>query len=119
MTGLSASDEFDEFYRAQWPRLAGTLRLLSGEATIADDTAQDAFTLAWRRWDRVSRMDRPAGWLYTTAFRLLRRRMARDARRSRPLAFDGPLDFDVIDRVSLQRALAGLPMRQRQAVVAR
>jgi RNA polymerase sigma-70 factor (ECF subfamily) len=119
MTEPTAVDVFDEFYRAHWPRLAGTLRLVSGGTATADDVAQEAFTLAWMRWERVSKMERPAGWLYTTAFRLQRRRMARDARRPQADCRDLALPADVTDRVSLERALATLPLHQRQAIVAR
>jgi RNA polymerase sigma-70 factor (ECF subfamily) len=119
MTELTASGVFDEFYRAHWPPLAGTLRLVSGGTATADDVAQEAFTLAWMRWERVSRMERPAGWLYTTAFRLQRRRLARDARRPEAVSGAEANAVDITDRVSLQRALAALPVPQRQAIVAR
>jgi RNA polymerase sigma-70 factor (ECF subfamily) len=119
MTELPASQVFDEFYRAHWPRLAGTLRLVAGGAGIADDIAQEAFTLAWMRWDRVATMERPAGWLYTTAFRLQRRRSAREARRPLGAATGEAVAVDIADRISLQRALATLPVPQRQAIVAR
>ena len=111
--------EFDAFYRAQWGRLAGTLRLLCGDAMTADDLAQEAFTLAWMRWPRVRELDRPEGWLYVTAFRLARRRLTREAQRPRPDAVPESIEGALADRVVLQAALAALPVRQRQAVVAR
>jgi len=114
----TAADRFDAFYRAEWGRLAGTLRLMSNGSTVGDEIAQEAMTRAWQHWARVERMDRPAGWLYVTAFRLLRRRLARE--QGRPaVAADDAVDLDVVDRITLERALAALPVRKRQAVVAR
>lgn len=111
--------EFEEFYRAHWGRLAGAMRLMSGDAMTADEIAQDAFAKAWAHWPRVSQLERPEGWLYVTAFRLCRRRLKREAHpaAAEPAATEATVDVN--DRVSLQRALAVLPLRQRQAVIAR
>lgn len=116
----SPEGEFDAWYRAHWRRLAGALRLTSGDAMTAEEVAQEAFALAWARWPRVRRLDRPEGWLFVTAFRLLRRRMGREERRPRPEV--GEVrggDVRVVDALSLERALAALPSRQREAVVLR
>lgn len=110
---------FDAFYRAEWGRLAGTLRLVAGDAGAADEVAQEAFVRVWMRWDRVSAMERPAGWLYVTAFRLLRRRLGRERRRPVPEAMGTTPAVEIGDRVVLDAALASLPVRQREAVVAR
>ena len=118
MTEPGGIEAFDAFYRAQWSRLAGALRLMSGDSMTADEVAQEAMTRAWMRWTRVSQLDRPEGWLYVTAFHLLRRRLDRERRRPDPPVphnGEGPV---VADRVALQRALLTLPLRQRQAVVA-
>ncbi len=111
--------DFDTFYRAEWGRLAGTMRLLSGEAMTADEIAQETFTRAWMHWTHVSQLERPQGWLYTTAFRLLRRRLKRESRPSAPSRSFDAAELDLTDRVALEHALAALPVRQRQAVVAR
>ncbi len=119
MAELSESEAFDAFYRAQWGRLAGTLRLMSGDAMTADEVAQEALTRAWMHWSHVSRLDRPEGWLYVTAFRLMRRRLKREATRPAPQEPEREHGLDLTDRIALQRALIELPIRQRQAVVAR
>ncbi len=77
----AASVRFDALYRAEFVKLAGALRLLSGESTTADDVAQETFVRAWERWDRVDSLEQPAGWLYVTAFRMIRRRLGRERRR--------------------------------------
>src|ERR1700690_2752561 len=70
-----AAAEFDVLYRDEFPRLAGALYAMSGVRSLAEDVAQDAFAHAWSRWARVAASPCPAGWVYTTAFRLLQRRM--------------------------------------------
>jgi len=119
MTESRRAAEFESFYRAEWGRLAGTLRLMSGDAMTADEVAQEAMTRAWMRWNRVAALDDRAGWVYVTAFRLARKRLAREANRPAPAAMPEQVTLDLTDRVALERALAGLPIRQRQAVVAR
>jgi RNA polymerase sigma-70 factor (ECF subfamily) len=119
MSTPPAAEAFDELYRAELGRLVGALRLMSGDQQMAEEIAQETFIRAWVRWRRVSELERPAGWLYTTAFRLQRRQQAR--RHPVPegnVATPGHAS-GVADRVALERALAVLPLRQRQAVVAR
>jgi len=78
-----AADRFDVLYRAEFEKLAGTLLLVGGQSdsTVAADVAQETFVRAWERWDRLEALDRPAGWLYVTAFRLMRKRLRRERRR--------------------------------------
>jgi RNA polymerase sigma-70 factor (ECF subfamily) len=116
---MAAAEEFDAFYRAEWSRLAGSLRLLGGDRAGADDVAQEAMTRAWMHWGRVSRLDRPAGWLYVTAFRVQRRLLRREANRPWPDAVSESRCDPLADRLALEQALAELPLRARQAVVAR
>lgn len=67
---------------------------MSGHSMTADEVAQEALIRAWMRWSSVSRLDRPEGWLYVTALRLMRRRLKRKASRPDPptIARDGELD---------------------------
>ena len=44
--------DFDDFYRAELPRLVALARALCGAAT-ADDVAQEAMLAAYRRWRHV------------------------------------------------------------------
>ena len=67
-----ADEAFDAFYRAEYGRLAGSLRLACGDRSTAEELAQETFVRAYLAWSRLD--DRPTGWLYTTAFNLLRRR---------------------------------------------
>ena len=109
-------DRFDAFYRAEQPRLAAAQRLSCGDAQLASDVSQEAFARAWARWRRVERLDRPAGWLYRTAFRQLFRSLSRP--RAQLLQTE-PVAAGPTDRLDLEAALRTLPVRQRQAVVLR
>jgi RNA polymerase sigma-70 factor (ECF subfamily) len=53
---------FDDFYRAQFPRLVPLARALCGPG-IADDIAQEAMLAAYRNWSRVSELAVPEAWV--------------------------------------------------------
>ena len=81
---------------------------------------QDAFVAVWERWDRVSGMDEPTGYLYRTAMNRFRSRLRRASRAARRAigSDDGRDAFAAADeRDAVARALARLPERQRSAIV--
>jgi RNA polymerase sigma-70 factor (ECF subfamily) len=116
----SLAEEFDMFYRAEYGRLAGALRLAcGGDGQLGEELAQEAMIRAWARWSRVRSMERPAGWLYATGFNLVRRRWQLTRR---PRDEGSTVADDVAaaeSRLVLEAALRALPLRQRKAVVAR
>ena len=61
--------DFDEFYLASRPRLLRQLTVMTGDAEQAADVLQEAYTRAWQRWRRVSRLDNPEAWIRTVAWR--------------------------------------------------
>jgi RNA polymerase sigma factor (sigma-70 family) len=116
----SEADDFRSFFDAEYERLARALFLLTGDATEADELAQEAMVRMFERWDRVRGMDSPTGYLYRTAMNLHRsaiRRMVTRGRRS----VGGAPAVDPADAVEardlLGRALASLPDGQREALV--
>lgn len=70
--------DFDDWYRAEWPRLVASLALACGDRELAKELTSEAFARALARWPRVSRMESPGGWTYRVAVNLLRRRHGRD-----------------------------------------
>jgi DNA-directed RNA polymerase specialized sigma24 family protein len=56
--------DFDEFYRAEYPRL---LCVLSAADLGAADALQEAFTKAASAWPRISKYDDPAAWVRRVA----------------------------------------------------
>jgi RNA polymerase sigma factor (sigma-70 family) len=116
----TAESDFESFYLAHRVRVFRALVVVTRDVHAAEDVAQDAFVKIWERWDRISRMDDPAGYLYRTALNewfQLHRRAARSARRvaSHRRVVD-PLET-VEDRDVLSRRLLELPARQRAALV--
>lgn len=120
-TGLASS--FEDFFEVEHENLYGALYLLTGNRSDAEDLMQLAFLKVWERWGEVQEMDNPTGYLYRTAlniFRSQRRRAVVAARRTVQQVFTGgrgdPLSgVDLRDEVD--RALAALTPRQREAVV--
>lgn len=118
--GAGSPESFEEFFEAEHPRLYGTLCLVTGNAGEAEDVMQEAFFRVWTRWDRVRGHPDPPGYLYRTAFNLVRDRSRRSARALRRLLVPDPPDDPlrmVEERDALFRALRRLTRRQRAALV--
>ncbi len=122
--GRCAAPPFEAFYTANEGRLFRALVVMTGDRHGAEDLMQTAFCKVWERWDRVSRLDDPVGYLFRTAFNTHRsatRRALRAARRLVDRSADPipPLEpaeiAEVRDRAT--RALDALTRRQREAVV--
>jgi RNA polymerase sigma factor (sigma-70 family) len=112
--------DFESFFRAGRPRLYGSMLLITGSTHEADEVVQEAFFKVWERWDRVSTMDDPTGYLFRTALNAHRsayRRAVRAAKRTlSPPQPDDPL-LVVAGRDAVLRALASMTPRQRTAIV--
>lgn len=124
--GASTTLSFEGFYLANERRLFRALFVLTGSRDNAEDLAQHAFCRVWERWDHVSGLDDPAGYLFRTAFNAhhsATRRAVRAARRmvevmvhTSPDPLPEPADL-AADRDHVARSLALLTPRQREAVV--
>ncbi len=57
----------DAAFRDEWGRVVATLIRTTGDWDLAEECAQDAFTLALRRWPRDGIPGRPGAWLTTAA----------------------------------------------------
>ena len=112
------SESFEAFFAEQFESVFRGLSVAFRDPLLAEEAAQEAFARAYVRWNHVSAMERPAGWVYVVAVRvaLKRRRPERPA----PATPGGRgMEDEVVDRVTMQRAIAGLPERQRLALVLR
>lgn len=113
----------EELYLRHAPEALRLAFLLTGDRQLAQDLVQDAFV---RLAGRLLHVRSPAGfhaYLRTTIVNLVRshaRRKAVEARFVQRNTSTRPLDPpDVSERDQLRRALMGLPVRQRTAVVLR
>jgi RNA polymerase sigma-70 factor (sigma-E family) len=108
--------DFGEFYRSAWPgavRLAG---LLTQDARVAEDLAQEAFAHVYPKWSRV---EKPQAYLRAAIVNACRSwQMRKHTERTKLPLLDRPepteLAFD-----ELSDAVAALPYRQRAVLVLR
>jgi RNA polymerase sigma-70 factor (ECF subfamily) len=110
---------FGDFFAERYGRLARACLLLTGSAAEGEDLAQEAMARVLERWDRVSTMDDPEGYLFRTAFNLHRnavRRLAMAARRQ-VSGDETPEPDEPERRLDLRRAIRSLPRGQREALV--
>ena len=106
-------EPFEAFFRRVEPRLRVAL-----SATLGSDAgrvaAADALSHAWERWERVSTMDNPVGYLY-----VLGRDQGRRQLRGRRRVVLTPVDTERTPWVEpeLPTALGSLPEQQRVVVM--
>jgi RNA polymerase sigma-70 factor (ECF subfamily) len=109
-----------EFYAASYARVLAVLVVAAGDHREAEEVVQEAFIRLVPRWPAVSRYDDPEAWVRKVAFRLLSNRF-RQLRRARRAV--GRLEVGGVGAepsslaVDVGRALASLPLAQRQVVV--
>jgi DNA-directed RNA polymerase specialized sigma24 family protein len=108
---MNEADEvaFRVFVIGAEPRLHRALAASLGWDRGREATA-DALAYAWEHWARVAVMANPMGYLYRVAQSSTRRRKV-------PVLFERPEETDPLYEPTLARLLAGLPERQRIAVV--
>ena len=115
----TAGVDFGEFFSQQYPKLERACVLLTGSDAEGEDLAQEAMARLLERWDRVSAMEDPEGYLYRTALNVHRNALKRLAIAARRQAIREPTqDPDQTDRrLDLLRAIRSLPRTQREALV--
>ena len=120
------SNGFDRFFADNYADVVRALAVASGDPAAAEEVAQEAFARAFRRWDDVATMDRPATWVYVVAVREFgrqHRHRSYAADRHRLLAAsisDPPDPSAAVDaRDWFARTVNELAPRQRMAVVLR
>jgi len=112
-------DDFTDFYAAQFRTVTVQVFAYTGDLPLAQDIAQEAFTRAVMRWEKLRSYDDPAAWVRRVAFNLAASRWRRSRiaaaylRQQRAEHVEGPSP----DRVALARALATLPERHRRVVI--
>jgi RNA polymerase sigma-70 factor (ECF subfamily) len=116
----SESLTFDDFYRREHRHVLGLAFVLTGNQWVAEDTAQEVFTAAFRHWRSIVAYDSPGAWVRRVtcnrAASALRRRV-REAKALMRLAgrTQTYIELDEGDEAFWQ-AVRRLPPRQAQAV---
>ena len=122
VAGAEVSREpFESFYRRELPRLTAFAHALCG-AGSADDVAQEAMLVAFRRWDEVSGFASPEAWVRRVcankATSVLRRRGS-EARAVLRLATRPVADTPASPGEAFWAEVRRLPRRQAQAAALR
>ncbi|MFI5916022.1 SigE family RNA polymerase sigma factor [Dactylosporangium sp. NPDC051541] len=116
--------DYIEYVRSRISRLHHVAYLVLGDADRADDAVQNALTVLYRRWPRMTEVDNLDAYVHTMVVRacLSERRRPWSAVLLGGRAPDRPVDGGsdtVDDRLAIRAALDRLPERQRIVVVLR
>ena len=96
MPGVETVDpaEIERVFRAEYGRAVAVLTRVFGDIDLAEESVQDAFTVAAQRWPEAGLPPSPAGWIITTArnraIDRLRREATRDARHAEAQLLHAP-----------------------------
>ncbi len=117
--GVTDDRGFEDFYLAQAPRLLRAMVAVAASRSDAEDVTQEALARVWQRWEKVSRLENPAGYLHRVA---LNHYFSLGAKTRRSMGgflhLVGPDEIDGVDeRDALRRMLSSLTPRQRAALV--
>jgi RNA polymerase sigma factor (sigma-70 family) len=118
LAALGDDRAFAELVRRRQSTLRGMLRRLCGDATLADDLAQETFVQAWRTLAQLRNAGAFGGWLKQVAVRvwLQHARRGKLALETLEEAEDAAVpEFE--GRLDLERALERLNPPQRLCVV--
>jgi RNA polymerase sigma-70 factor (sigma-E family) len=118
--------DFDDFFRATWPRLFRTAYAVAGDASSAEDALQAAYTKAYASWRRVRRAEHPEAYVRRIVVNeILGTRRRAWWQRERPHESVEPLgsvaspELGVVEHDAVWAAVLGLPPRQRAVIVLR
>ena len=118
---IAARPSFDDFYRAELPRLVALARALCG-AAVADDVAQEAMLAAYRRWRQVSDLEQPEAWVRRACSNLAvsqyRRKLVELRAVTRLANRPQPLPLEAADD-EFWASVRALPRRQAQVAALR
>jgi RNA polymerase sigma-70 factor (ECF subfamily) len=112
---------FDFFYRSEYRSVVALAAILSGSRWAAEDLAQEAFSAAFREWDRVRDFAHPHIWVRRVVANksasLIRRNVAEVKARTRLDGSRPPLQQLPDESEDLWDAVRRLPRRQTEAIV--
>jgi RNA polymerase sigma factor (sigma-70 family) len=93
--GMDGPRAFEQFFEENRRRLFGALCAITGSREEAEEILQDAFLRLWERWDRVSTVEDPVGFLFRTAINVFRNRLRRARVAVRKTLTPGPRTDDL------------------------
>jgi RNA polymerase sigma-70 factor (ECF subfamily) len=117
---MAVEHSFEDFFELEQERLLRLLWMVTGSLQEAEDIVQEAFLRVWERWNKVSAMESPTGYLHHAAMNIFRNRYRRvQLGLRKAIGADPPVDAfgSAEDRVSVSSALGRLTPKQRAALV--
>lgn len=118
---VRAVPDFGAFYRREYRQVLGLAFLLCRDRSAAEDLVQEAFTVAFRDWEEIARMERPDAWVRRVVANRSASRYRRLAVEARAVTRSGVDSADVpevsVDSVAVWDAIRRLSARQAEAVV--
>ncbi len=117
---VRAPATYEDFYRREFPAMVALASTLVGSS--AEDIAQEAMIKANQKWSTVSTYDKPGTWLRRITINLALSKLRRGTMQLRKVALLSAGTPDVVWQPQgfdddLIEAIAGLPKKQRAAVV--
>jgi RNA polymerase sigma-70 factor (ECF subfamily) len=114
-----SGSEFHELFDRLYVRLVRALFLMTGDALMADELAQETFVRVFERWDRIKGMDSPDGYVFRVGMNLHRSRLRKVRRHGVEFAERFATDPVAIAeaRDEIERALEALTPREREVMV--
>ncbi len=109
-----------ELYLASYAPLVRVVGAVCGSTADAEEAVQEAFVALVGQWPRVSAFDDPEAWVRKVALRRASNRRRKTLRGVMAGLRHGPAPDAAApngDAVDLRRALAALPLKQREVVV--
>jgi RNA polymerase sigma-70 factor (ECF subfamily) len=112
---------FEDFYQAERAKLLRAVAFALGDVDLGAEATDEAMARAYERWAEVGGMANPGGWVYRVAVNVGRNRTRRRSlERRRPVPPDRDrADIEGVNDPGVARALAGLPVEQREVIVLR
>ncbi len=77
---VDAEDDFETFYRVEFPAMVALAHTICGDSQLAEDLAQEAMTRAHNRWPQLVGYDKPGAWLRRVTINLALTRRRRSMR---------------------------------------
>ena len=110
--------EYEWLFRAAYPRIVRTVRMIVRDHGVAEEVTQEAFLKLLQKWRTVSGYEQPDAWVRRVAIRQAMRRARHEAGRRRAEDFveartTAPSEPDV----DLADAISALAPMQRACVV--